>query len=89
MSVFGLMKYWTRFLQKLFNIKYEISGYWLNDESYLFLLLSYPILFLLLSYPILKINNKTYPTSIIVLGGNLYNEDDTLRRKAIFYWFFK
>lgn len=37
------------------------------------------------SYPILSVNGKEYNLSIAVMGGNLYDEDDNIRRMAIVY----
>lgn len=75
----GVMKYWTKLFVYLFNIKYDIIGYWSSEIIH-----SHSMW----SHPILKIGEKEWKLSIATRGGNLYNEDDNLRRKAIFYWLF-
>jgi len=72
----GVMKYWTLLWQKIFNVKYEIKGQWTSPMMH-----SHSVW----SHPILSVNGKEYNLSIAVMGGNLYNEDDNIRRKAIVY----
>jgi hypothetical protein len=73
----GVMQYWTKLFQLIFKVKYEIVGQWTSDMMH-----SYSVW----SHPILKIREKEYKLSIAVMGGNLYQEEDNLRRKAIVYW---
>lgn len=70
------MKYWTLLWQNIFNVKYEIKGQWTSPMMH-----SYSVW----SYPILSVNGKEYNLSIAVMGGNLYDEDDNIRRMAIVY----
>lgn len=72
----GVMKYWTKLFQRLFKIKYTLGGQWTSD-----MLHSHSIW----SHPILIVNEKEYKLSIAIMGGNLYEEDDNIRRKAIVY----
>lgn len=73
----GVMQYWTKLFQLVFKVRYEIVGQWTSDMMY-----SYSVW----SNPILKIREKEYKLSIAVMGGNLYEAEDNLRRKAIVYW---
>lgn len=79
MGVFGLFKYWTKLFQWIFKVKYERVGYWMTEFMH-----SYSVW----SHPIIKVRNKEYKLAISVMGGNLYEEEDKIRRTAIFYWFF-
>lgn len=73
----GVMRYWTKLFEWIFSVKYNINGQWTSD-----MLHSYSVW----SHPILQVREKEYMLSIAVMGGNLYNKEDNLRRKAIFYW---
>lgn len=73
----GVMKYWTKLFQLVFKVKYDITGQWTSDMMH-----SYSVW----SHPILKVKEKEYKLSISIMGGNLYEEEDNLRRKAIAYW---
>lgn len=79
MGNIGLMKYWTKFLQNILNVKYNIKGEWKYGDMH-----TYNIW----SYPILVVRNKEYKISLSVNGGNVYDKDDNIRRKAIVYWLF-
>lgn len=59
--------------------EYEINGTWCNDSLH-----SYSIWY----HPILKVNGNEHKLSIAIAGGALYEEEDNLKRKAIFYYFF-
>lgn len=73
----GVMQYWTKLFQFIFKVKYDIVGQWTSDMMH-----SHSVW----SHPILKVREKKYELSIAVMGGNLYEEEDNLRRKAIVYW---
>jgi len=75
----GVLKYWSKFIQRIFNIKYKTNGQWTDDMLHSFSVWSHPIL---------VIHEKEYKFSVAKMGGNLYNEEDNLRRKAILYWLF-
>ena len=80
MGNFGIMHYWSKLWCKILRVKYEIIENDTSDEMYLFSVWSHPIL---------KVKGKEYQLSIAVMGGNLYEEDDNIRRKAIIYYLFK
>jgi hypothetical protein len=73
----GVMRYWTKLFEWIFSVKYNINGQWTSD-----MLHSHSVW----SHPILQVREKEYKLSIAVMGGNLYDEEDNLRRKAIVYW---
>lgn len=73
----GVMKYWTKLFEWMFGVKYNIKGQWTSD-----MLHSHSVW----SHPILQVREKEYKLSIAVMGGNLYDEEDNLRRKAVVYW---
>lgn len=77
---FGLMSNWTKLIVKIFKINYKISGYWSSDMMYSFNIWEYPILI---------VKNKEYHLTISVSGGNLYEGEDNIRRKAIIYYLLK
>jgi len=74
MGNLGGMEYWTKLIQWVFKVQYEIIGHWgyMHD---------------LYSRPILKVRNKQYNLLISAMGGNIYEEEEIIRRKAIIYWF--
>ena len=74
MGNLGLMKYWSKLWMFIFNVKYEVTGYWSSRNLHSFTVWSYPIV---------MVNNKNYKLTLAVMGSNLYDEDDVIRRKSI------
>lgn len=75
-----LMKPYIRFWKRIFNVKYQITGYWEEDQ-----LMCRSIW----SYPIIVINNrKTVYSRFSKAGGTLYDEETKVERKAIIESFF-
>jgi len=74
-----VMNIWTKMFQRIFNIKYERKGDWTSNALHSFSTWSHPTI---------VVRGKTHKLAIKEMGGNLYNLDASIRRKAIFYWFF-
>lgn len=73
----GVMEYWTKLIQHITGTKYEISDSYKNN---------YIAFNSVWSYKKLLVKGKEYKLEIAIMGGNLYDEEDNLRRKAIVYW---
>ena len=72
-----VMHHWTKLFAWIFNVKYDILGKWTHGMVH-----SNSVW----AHPILKVRDKEYKLTIAVMGGNIYNEYDILRRKAIVFW---
>ncbi len=77
MGNFGVMHHWTKLFQWIFKVKYDTPRQWASE-----MLHSYSVW----SYPILRVREKEYKLKIGIMGGNLYENEDNIRRKAIVYW---
>lgn len=82
LGILGVLKYWTKFLVNVFKIDYKVVGNWTTSSAHSASLWSHPIL------ELRGEKNKKYELSIAVAGGNLYEEEDNIRRKAIVYYLF-
>ena len=79
MGICGVIKYWTKLFVWILRINYKVTGQWNSDSMY-----SFNIWW----FPILNIGDKEYRLTISTSGGNIYEPEDNLRRKAIVYWLF-
>jgi hypothetical protein len=77
MGNFGVMHHCTKLFQWIFKVKYDTPRQWASE-----MLHSYSVW----SYPILRVREKEYKLKIGIMGGNLYENEDNIRRKAIVYW---
>lgn len=79
MGTFNLLSPLTKIIQRVFKIEYAVVDYWTSDIMHSFSVWRHPVI---------KVRNNTYFLSVPAMGGNLYNEDVQIRRKAIVFWFF-
>lgn len=73
----GFLEIATKILQYFLKIKYEVTGQWTSNMAHSY---SY------WQHPTIKVNDKEYNLSIAIAGGNLYDYEDAVRRKAIWFW---
>lgn len=80
--IFGnceLMKPLTKWLLKVFKVKYIYKGEWEQEMMH-----SHCIWI----HPWIEIKGKEYKLSFASMGGNIYDAQANLRRKILFIWLF-
>jgi hypothetical protein len=71
------LKYWTKLLIKVLKIEYKTESNWMSPVAH-----SGSVW----SHPVLCINDKKF--NITTSSSGCYDEDISIRRKAIFYYLF-
>lgn len=79
MGNLGLMKYWLKIFQYLFSVEYAVIGRWNSTITH-----SHSTW----GHPTILVKSKIHEVTVVESGGNIYETEDCLLRKAIFYTLF-
>lgn len=79
MGNFELMKYWANMWARIVRLKYKRTGTWTTGMIHSFSAWDHPTI---------QIEDKSYDLSVAAMGGNTYEADANITRKAIFIYLF-